>query len=182
VLTGVWFSKIIEPLAGKPNSFIESDDLLYTKTLERRLEMSKKFAFKTMVLSILLILPLMLGIALSGYAQEPPPGSKITGKAAEAVFTAVVIQIAEIDVVVQTIVGTCNKIPFVIGPLIDNPVTPANIGGVTKEQMEGIFLENVGPAGCYSEFGGEDLVISKVSRFSNAEVAIGAEISLRKVE
>jgi len=144
--------------------------------------MSKIFSFKAKMISILLIAALMLGLASTGYAQEPPEGSKISGKATDAILTAVVVEIESFPFVVQTIVGTCNKIPFVIGPLINNPITPENIGSITQEQVEGILLANSGPPGCYSEFGGEDLVISRVSSFSNAVEAIGAEISLQKVE
>ena len=144
--------------------------------------MIKKSNFYSALLSMLLGISLLFGAASNGFAGEPPPDSRITGKAIDAVLSAVIIRIENFEIVVQTIVGTCNNVPFAIGPEVNNPITPELFGGILEEQVEGIYLENAGPAGCYSALGGENLVITRVSNFSNTGDAIGAEISLRIVE
>jgi hypothetical protein len=144
--------------------------------------MSRKFRFKALVLTVLFIIPLIFGATSNVFAQDPPSGAKITGKAISAVLTAVVIRINNFPVVVQVIVGICNNIPFAIGPDVNDPIDPDTIPTIIQEQVEGIFLPDAGPAGCYSEFGGDDLVITRVSNFSNTGEAMGADISLQLVQ
>jgi hypothetical protein len=142
--------------------------------------MEKKMGFKRMAVSMMLVgLIVALPAVVSFGGIEPPSGSKISGKAIDAVLTAVEISINGYPVVVQVIVGTCNGKAFQIGPLVNAQITPDNISAVTLDMVDGMFLPDADP-GCY--LSGGDLVITKVTSFYNSGKAISAQIQLQRVE
>ena len=164
--------------------------------LERRDEMVSKTGLKRLALSIMLAIPLIIGAASDGFAgtEGGPPGAKISGKAIDSVLTAVLVVPTEGDpYVVSVIVGTCNKSPVVFGPEIgigeDGTIRPDNIASIKAsceqpgdECVEYYELPDAGPPGCYSDLGGEDLIITRVKNFINAGTAISAEVSVQKIE
>jgi hypothetical protein len=144
--------------------------------------MIKKQGFSKALLYILLSCFLIFVAASSGFAGEPPPaGSTIAGKSASGVFTVVKIRIENLPVAVASIIGECDSGPFVVGPVVNNPITPPNIPGIAASDLDNQYLEDADTAGCYSALGTNDLVITKARNFINTGTAIKADVTIRAV-
>ena len=109
-----------------------------------------KFAFKSVVLIVLLAIPLIFGAASNGYAGGPQPSPKdvggpvLIGKAVDGLLTAVVVDpdgvLDEFEVltgldpfIVEYILVTCKEAQVVLGPAINFPTSPENFAQVTAE-------------------------------------------------
>jgi len=150
--------------------------------------MIKKSNFYPALLSMLLGVFLLFGAASNGFAGEPPaPGEKIAGKSSSGVFTVVTIMINDFPVAVTSIVGECNRMPFVVGPVVNNPIEPAggaagkSIPDIEASDLENQVLRDADTAGCYEDLGTDDLVINTVRNFLNTGTAISADVTLRAV-
>jgi len=145
--------------------------------------MFKRFGLRTLVVSTLLVIPLVLGIALSGYGEWEGPGQDdvIGKKTAGGTFVSIQVEGLGCPFVVSFIQMTCNKTDYTVGPGINTGVTPDNIGTLLPEDLENKLIEEAGPLGCFSADGGDDIVIDKVTSFSNTGTAIIADIVIKPV-
>ena len=150
------------------------------------MEMAKKNRTKSLILGILIVTTLVFGVNFVAFSGGPEPGdgTKITGKAKTVILTAVQISINGWPVVVQVIVGECNDAQFQIGPYVeeDGAITSTNIAGIVESDLLLQILPDAGPAGCYSESGGEDLIITKVTEFFNSGTTVSAVVNLQVIE
>lgn len=149
--------------------------------------MAKKNRTKTLILGIVIVTTLVFGVnfvAFSGGPEPPGGDEKITGKAKRVILTAVQISINGWPVVVQVIVGECNDAQFQLGPYVEEngPITSNNIGDIVESSLLYQVLPDAGPAGCYSEDGGEDLIITKVTEFFNSGTAVSAVVNLQMIQ
>ena len=149
--------------------------------------MAKKNRTKALILGIVIVTTLVFGVnfvAFSGGPEPPPDGTKITGKAKTVILTAVQISINGWPVVVQVIVGECNDAQFQLGPYVEGNglITSTNIAEIIESDLLYQTLPDAGPAGCYSEYGGEDLIITKVTEFFNSGTTVSAVVNLQMIE
>ena len=149
--------------------------------------MAKKNRTKALILGIVIVTTLVFGVnfvAFSGGPEPPGGDEKITGKAKRVILTAVQISINGWPVVVQVIVGECNDAQFQLGPYVEEngPITSTNIDKIVESSLLYQILPDAGPAGCYSEYGGEDLIITKVTEFFNSGTTVSAVVNLQMIE
>ena len=146
--------------------------------------MVRKNEKRSLVMIVLVVALFVFGGISPGISggPEPPTGSKITGKAMSAILTAVQISINGWPVVVQVVVGECNGAPFQIGPIVNGAIIPENIGVIVDSDLVYQQLPDAGPVGCYSPYGGDDLIITKVTEFYNSGTAVSTEISLQMLQ
>jgi hypothetical protein len=160
--------------------------------------MSKNYCFKILALGSLAFV-LLFGATANLYAAGPEPGAndQIGQGRIVAVFTAVFVpDLIELapgiyqDGFQAIIAGECNaqgtKGPVALDPL-ELPVDSedAFVNATAADIDNNILLEQ-GPANCFSEAGGEDLIVTQVKNFYNSESLdgtkiIGAEITLRPI-
>lgn len=140
--------------------------------------MSRKLSLK-LLFGALLVLPLMLGTTLVAQADPEPPGGgeQIIGPPIDAVFTA--ISDADGFQAIATVVGACKKIPVAFGP---TSLAVGVFANITAENIEDLRFRGIAPAGCFSQLGGEDLIVSGVTKFNNTGTALGADIQLSVVK
>lgn len=148
--------------------------------------MCRKVDFRILVLSLLLVIPLILGPTSSGYAgkPEPPTDAKITGKGLNGVLTAwVTTDMCDRKSVTGVIVAECaDGSSFSIGPMLLCDTTAEGLAVATGEDLQNWYLPEAAPAGCITPGGGEDLVIHRVTGFWNSGTALGAEVYLQVLQ
>ena len=142
--------------------------------------MTMKHAVKGAVV-VALALPVLLLAAAGAFAGNPPPvaNERIIGPPIEGVVV--------INSTGAIFVGKCKKLTVLL-PLR----YPFNTVGLTEADLMNYRLDNAAPAGCFSETGGENLIITGVQKFVNyippagapafLFPAIGAEIAISVVE
>ena len=147
--------------------------------------MLKRQGFSKIFVCILLGGFLIFGLTSIGFSGgEPPAGSKTTGKAIDAVITAVLIGSPgnpPFRWVEQVLVGDCDGTFFALGPDVNTFITPNNISITTASGTNGIenqMITDVNIPGCFSG----DLVVSKVINFYNTGEAIGAVVVLHRLQ
>lgn len=144
-----------------------------------------------LLISGLIVITLILGVAVSGYAatstlKEPPDSNKerIIGPPIDGVLTATLNEDGISATVV--VVGNCNKAAIVFGPgpfpVNTEPTVGKTFSETTAADIENYRMNGAGPAGCFSTAGGENLIITGVTKFNNTGTAIGADISISVVE
>jgi hypothetical protein len=152
--------------------------------------MFKKFM---LVLAVMLLFPLVLGVASEALAGVNPPieidGTvyRIVGPPIEAVLTASLGKDTYgSDVSVTTVVGTCKKNTeqkIVVAFNIEIPTTASNWVGLL---MGPEFLENYifyATTACFSDVEEENLLaISGVTKFAATEEMLGAEVAIYVLE
>jgi hypothetical protein len=136
---------------------------------------------KILLVSVFLI-PLMLLPPSISIGGEPPPGFTIGGPAIVGVLT---LENERDDFGVETgymtvtFRGLC-KIEYVKKKLCYFPLPPEfPFAAITKEMLLNYVLQYEGPPDCYSECGGEDIIITRVLKFKNARDRITAEVIFR---
>jgi len=123
---------------------------------------------------------LIFGLTSIGFSGgEPPAGSKTTGKAINAVITAVKIGTSQYQWVEQVLVGDCDGTYFALGPDVNALITTGNIADTTADDLDDALLEDVSIPGC--GFSG-DLVISRVIDFYNTGEVLGAVVILHRLQ
>lgn len=131
-----------------------------------------------MTLVLALILPVLLLATAGAFAGNPPTaGERIIGPPIEGVVV--------IDHGLAKFVGQCKKQPvlLVLG-------YSGDLATVTEADLMGVRINGAAPAGCFSDLGGEDLIVTGVQKFTNFShpvramefPAIGAELSISVVE
>jgi hypothetical protein len=129
---------------------------------------------------VVLISPLMLAPLSNVEAgnPEPPSGAEqIVGPAIDAVFTAVPSGINAL----VSVSGSCKKLAVSFGPF----ALPLPVGGfpaITADSIEDLRFRGSAPAGCFSPGGGEDLIVTSVTKFNNNGFVAGANISVSVVK
>lgn len=142
--------------------------------------MSKKYGLYKPLLSILLGVFLVAGLTSIGFSGgEPPAGSKTTGKAINAVITAVKIGTSQYQWVEQVLVGDCDGADFALGPGVDEFISTVGFADRTADDFDNVLLEDVSIPGC--DFSG-DLVISRVVDFYNTGEVLGAVVILHRLQ
>lgn len=124
-----------------------------------------------MTLGVALAISVLVLAAAGAFAGNPPTGSeRVIGPPIEGV---VVISGGQ-----ATFVGSCKKQPVLL-------VLPysGELAAVTEADLMNVRIPGAGPAGCFSELGGEDLIVTGVQKFTNYTgsfpfPAIGAELSI----
>ena len=139
--------------------------------------MKKRFGFKFLFFTALLVFPLILGTTLNIYAgaPEPPSSGKASGKISGILSVVVTTDICG-DPVCTTIIlaEDSNGTAFAIGP--DQVlVLPGDLPSATEADLLDWYLPEAGP-------GGEDLIIHKVTEFYNTGAALGAEVELQVLQ
>jgi hypothetical protein len=163
--------------------------------------MKIRFSFKLTALIVLLVIPLIIGVASTGYTGGPQPkpgkegGAELVGKAVDGVLNSVVVE----HRVVQYIVLNCRDADLVLGPAVGVYSTEDNLGSITAECsgeeeelcIEGfIFGDLFSPDNdpepdlldCFPEADGffyNDLIITRVKNFINTGKSISAEVTLK---
>ena len=149
--------------------------------------MNRSFNVQMLRVSMLIVLMLLSGIMTAHVdaQNEPPSGTeRIIGPPIDGVLTAALDESMFAATIV--IVGNCNgingtKIPVALGP-VPYPISPAGFANATASDMDNFRIRGGGAPGCYSLTGGEDLIITGVTKFNNTGTAIGAEVSISVVE
>ena len=113
----------------------------------------------------------------AGSAEPPAGAERINGPAIQGVLVATTDGIS----VAAVIVGNCKKMSVAFGPITLTTVNPATMAGATSDDVLDMRLRGAGPIGCYSDFGGEDLIITGVTNFNNTGSALGADIAIQHV-
>jgi len=136
--------------------------------------------FRLRVLSVMVLaLPLTLGTVspVQGNPEPPGGGERVIKPPIDAVFTGAFSG----SEATFTVAGACRKIAVAFGPFI-LPMTASEFANMTADNIEDLRFRGVGPAGCFSAAGGEDVVVSRVTNFNNTGTVLGAEISIVGVQ
>jgi hypothetical protein len=137
---------------------------------------------KKMVLASILLIPLMLLSPNISIGGEPPPGFTIGGPAIVGLLTLENERDdagAETGWITVTFRGMC-KIEYVKKKLCYFYLPPEfPFAAITKEVLLYYVLQYEGPPDCYSECGGEDIIITKVRKFRRIGDRIVADVIFR---
>ena len=130
--------------------------------------------------SIVLSISLILITAAIGYASEPPPGFTISGPPVVGVLTLENQRDDagnELGWITVTFRGFC-KIEYVKKKLcyFTFPSQITSFADITQALLLNYVLQWEGPSDCYSECGGEDIIITKVLKFKKAGDKITADV------
>jgi hypothetical protein len=150
----------------------------------------------TKLIMLVVVCTLALAITVpAALAGNPPTGAeRVIGPPIEGVFVGHEVWVVdsiwgEIQYVIGTIVGACKNNQEGKVPVIFYIEEPADVATLTEEDLmnyrEG--LTGMGPAGCFSDGGGENLIVTGVQKFINysspgVPSVIGAEVQLSVVE
>ncbi|HVP80106.1 MAG TPA: hypothetical protein VMV04_19670 [Thermodesulfobacteriota bacterium] len=134
---------------------------------------------KILLVSVFLI-PVMFFSPRISIGGEPPPGFTIGGPVIVGMLT---LENERDDAgeptgwMTVTFRGMC-KVEYVKKKLCYFPLQ-IPFADITKENLLYYVLQYEGPSDCYSECGGEDIIITKVLKFKNAGDRIYAEVVFR---
>jgi hypothetical protein len=129
-------------------------------------------------LAAALALPVLVLAAAGAFAGNPPTGAeRIIGPPIEGVLV--------IDNGLAKFVGQCKKQAVLLVFQY-----AGDIANVTAADLMNVRVDGAAPAGCFSEFGGENLIVTGVQKFTNYTTptasflfpAIGAELQISVVE
>lgn len=155
---------------------------------------------KKIAIYICCILSAAFFLTASSNAGNPNPGmgdgERIIGPATEGVLYMEFVEDFDIcnanysynPCYVGTVVGACQKQSIVLR--FAEGITLEEFVNIPEENILNFRLGNAAPAGCYSETGGEELIITGVSKFNNSFAniggltiyAIGARVNISVVE
>ncbi len=142
--------------------------------------MSMKQVMKMTLVVALALLALTLAATSAIAGNSPMSGERVIGPPIEGV--AVVLSDGS-----ATFVGMCKKQPVLLAFQY-----PGDIRTLVEAQLMYVRLGPAAPAGCFSDLGGENLMITGVQKFANFNPpppfsivsfpAIGAELQISVVE
>ena len=166
-----------------------------------------KIYMKVILVVSLFVMPLIAGTATQVVASGPNPGmgneERIIGPATEGI---VYMEFVETDSTkctdngslwapcyIATVVGACQKQSIVLR--FSENISLDDFKAIPEEYLLGFSVDGISPPGCYSEEGGEELIITGVSKFNNTSTtietpnyemleiyAIGARVSISVIE
>lgn len=137
--------------------------------------MIRKLTSGVLFLTILLVLPLILIPAPNGYAGGPEPpyegipagGKVITGHLSVGLaVNPFYVTDPMMGMAASLFIGACGKMDVAIGPFYETITLSGFMEETTEEFLESYTLAGVGPPGCFTENGGEDLIITKIKKFT----------------
>ena len=137
-------------------------------------QLNVKVLFKTLVVVTLVLGPVSM---VMGNPEPPGEGELVIGPPIDAVFTGTNTGAGTANV---TVAGACKKISVSFGPF-DIGLPVGGFGAVDVDHILGLRFRGVAPAGCFSDAGGEDVVVTGVTKFNNDGNVIGADIQLSQV-
>ena len=121
----------------------------------------KKVLFLMMLVALMMYVPFDNAEASKG--EGPPPGYQQVGPA--------IVGTIVLDGYDASFTGQCK------GNDINVSVPwPTYLNSITKENVENFVLMTAGPAGCHSDYGGEDIIIHKVTKFNATLTAVVADV------
>ena len=141
--------------------------------------MFRKFQSSMFLFTILLASLLILGTASNGYSGSPEPpgytgvpagGKTITGYLSVGLSNPHYdpVQDKWVGDAATTFIGTCGKMTVAIGPFYQTITLSSFMTDTEEGLLEGETYTQMGPPGCFSEAGGEDLIIIRVKKFERA--------------
>lgn len=122
---------------------------------------------KVLSVTLLMVMALLGGPIPHGSAGIEPPTEveRLAGPAIVATLTAT----WNAGLVTAMVTGDCKGQPVVINP--DPFPRAVDFTGVTEAEIEDLRIGDA-PAGCHSDFGGEDMIINTVLEFTNTGTTI----------
>jgi hypothetical protein len=130
--------------------------------------MKKKWFFRVLIITVVLLIPIISGIPLNGYAGAPEPpkeGEIITGP--QIVGTLTLIHSGDPDdfTVKAIFYGFCRGVPYPLKQKFCTWPIFVRFNEMRAKNLKNYRIYDAGPIDCRSECGGEDLYIVQVNKF-----------------